>query len=108
MSNLPPYDGDVVRLDSDWEIIARHDQQNLFHDVTAKDLAYVIFTSGSTGKPKGVMNTHQGICNRLLWMQDAFKLTEFDRVLQKTALSFDVSVWEFFWPLLVGFYSKRY
>ena len=102
MSNLLPYDGDVVRLDSDWEIIARHDQQNLFHDVTAKDLAYVIFTSGSTGKPKGVMNTHQGICNRLLWMQDAFKLTEFDRVLQKTALSFDVSVWELFWPLLNG------
>src|SRR5262245_2896653 len=48
------------------------------------------------------MNLHQGICNRLLWMQDAYRLTQADRVLQKTPLSFDVSVWEFFWPLLVG------
>ncbi|MGF1938165.1 MAG: non-ribosomal peptide synthetase [Nostoc sp. ChiQUE02] len=66
------------------------------------DLAYVIYTSGSTGKPKGAMNTHQGICNRLLWMQDAYKLNATDSVLQKTPFSFDVSVWEFFWPLLTG------
>jgi amino acid adenylation domain-containing protein len=92
----------VVRLDSDWEIVAKHDQQNLLHDITAEDLAYVIFTSGSTGTPKGATNTHRGICNRLLWMQNAFKLTEFDRVLQKTPFSFDVSVWELFWPLLNG------
>ena len=67
-----------------------------------ENLAYVIYTSGSTGKPKGVMNTHRGICNRLLWMQDAFQLTGFDRILQKTPFSFDVSVWECFWPLLNG------
>ena len=101
-SNFPEYDGDVVCLDSDSDIIGKYDQQNPFHDGTAEDLAYVIFTSGSTGKPKGVMITHQSICNRLLWMQDAFRLTEFDRVLQKTAFSFDVSVWEIFWPLLNG------
>ncbi|NET37229.1 MAG: amino acid adenylation domain-containing protein, partial [Cyanothece sp. SIO1E1] len=65
-------------------------------------LAYLIYTSGSTGQPKGVMNTHQGICNRLLWMQDTYQLTTADRVLQKTPFSFDVSVWEFFWPLLTG------
>jgi len=69
---------------------------------TADDLAYVIYTSGSTGKPKGAMNTHRAICNRLLWMQDAYQLTQSDRVLQKTPFSFDVSVWEFFWPLLTG------
>jgi amino acid adenylation domain-containing protein len=69
---------------------------------TAEDLAYVIFTSGSTGNPKGAMNTHRGICNRSLWMQDAFRLTKFDRVLQKAPFSFDVSVWEIFWPLLNG------
>jgi microcystin synthetase protein McyA len=62
----------------------------------------MIYTSGSTGKPKGAMNTHQGICNRLLWMQNQYGLTEADKVLQKTPFSFDVSVWEFFWPLLVG------
>jgi acyl-coenzyme A synthetase/AMP-(fatty) acid ligase/aryl carrier-like protein len=48
------------------------------------------------------MNIHRGICNRLLWMQDAYKLTPADRVLQKTTFSFDVSVWEFFWPLMFG------
>jgi amino acid adenylation domain-containing protein len=65
-------------------------------------LAYVIFTSGSTGVPKGVMIPHRGIVNRLLWMQEAYGLTSEDRVLQKTPFTFDVSVWEFFWPLLVG------
>jgi amino acid adenylation domain-containing protein len=66
------------------------------------DLAYVIYTSGSTGRPKGVMVPHAGIVNRLLWMQDAYGLTAADRVLQKTPISFDVSVWELFWPLIVG------
>ncbi|MGW1753126.1 non-ribosomal peptide synthase/polyketide synthase [Streptomyces mirabilis] len=64
--------------------------------------AYVIYTSGSTGRPKGVTIPHQGITNRLLWMQDAYRLTADDRVLQKTPSSFDVSVWEFFWPLITG------
>ena len=66
------------------------------------NLAYIIFTSGSTGKPKGAMNTHGGICNRLLWMQQQYQLTSADRVLQKTPFGFDVSVWEFFWPLITG------
>jgi amino acid adenylation domain-containing protein len=65
-------------------------------------LAYVIFTSGSTGEPKGVMIPHRGIVNRLLWMQEAYRLTGSDRVLQKTPFAFDVSVWEFFWPLITG------
>ncbi|MFD8783727.1 amino acid adenylation domain-containing protein [Kitasatospora sp. NPDC059599] len=64
--------------------------------------AYVIYTSGSTGRPKGVVTTHRGIVNRLRWMQDAYRLTEADRVLQKTPYSFDVSVWELFWPLITG------
>jgi amino acid adenylation domain-containing protein len=67
-----------------------------------EDPAYVIFTSGSTGRPKGAINTHRGICNRLLWMQQAFQLRADDVVLQKTPYSFDVSTWEFFWPLIVG------
>ncbi|WOB49453.1 amino acid adenylation domain-containing protein [Xanthomonas hydrangeae] len=65
-------------------------------------LAYVIYTSGSTGTPKGAMNTHRGVVNRLLWMQDTYALTPDDVVLQKTPISFDVSVWELFWPLLSG------
>ncbi|CDR01299.1 non-ribosomal peptide synthetase [Streptomyces iranensis] len=64
--------------------------------------AYVLFTSGSTGRPKGVMVSHAGIVNRLAWMQEQYGLTADDRVLQKTPAGFDVSVWEFFWPLLHG------
>ncbi len=71
-------------------------------DVSPDNLAYVIYTSGSTGRPKGAMLSHRGIGNRLLWMQDAYGLRDHDRVLQKTPYSFDVSVWEFFWPLIVG------
>lgn len=66
---------------------------------------YMIYTSGSTGRPKGVVNRHDALANRLHWMQSAFPLAggaEADRVLQKTPYSFDVSVWEFFWPLMTG------
>ncbi|MBV9792209.1 MAG: amino acid adenylation domain-containing protein, partial [Chloroflexi bacterium] len=70
--------------------------------LTPDNLAYMIYTSGSTGQPKGAMNSHRAIVNRLLWMQDAYQLCSDDRVLQKTPFSFDVSVWEFFWPLLTG------
>lgn len=66
------------------------------------DPAYVIFTSGSTGRPKGAMNSHRGIVNRLQWMQQEYQLTADDRVMQKTPYSFDVSVWEFYWPLMTG------
>ncbi|WP_228803714.1 amino acid adenylation domain-containing protein [Nocardia higoensis] len=65
-------------------------------------LAYVLFTSGSTGTPKGVGISHAAIVNRLLWMQHEYPLDETDAVLQKTPATFDVSVWEFFWPLQVG------
>jgi len=65
-------------------------------------LAYVIYTSGSTGHPKGVMNEHSGSVNRLRWMQERYGLTASDAVLQKTPFSFDVWMWEFFWPLMTG------
>ncbi len=64
--------------------------------------AYAIYTSGSTGRPKGAVVPHRGIVNRLLWMQETYGLDAGDRVLQKTPFSFDVSVWEFFWPLISG------
>ncbi|MRE80214.1 enterobactin non-ribosomal peptide synthetase EntF [Citrobacter braakii] len=64
--------------------------------------AYIIFTSGSTGRPKGVMVGQTAIVNRLLWMQNHYPLTADDVVAQKTPCSFDVSVWEFFWPFIAG------
>ena len=71
-------------------------------EISPKQAAYMIYTSGSTGRPKGAILTHEAIRNRLQWMQDTFLLTENDRVLQKTPYTFDVSVWEFFWPLMHG------
>jgi amino acid adenylation domain-containing protein len=65
-------------------------------------LAYVIYTSGSTGKPKGVLVEHRGVVNRLVWMQRTYGLSNAEAVLQKTPFGFDVSVWEFFWPLFTG------
>ncbi|MEA5603241.1 non-ribosomal peptide synthetase [Nostoc sp. UHCC 0252] len=102
VQSLPLHQAHVVCLDAILETIADRNEANPVSGVTTDNLAYIIYTSGSTGKPKGVMNTHRGICNRLLWMQDAYQLTPVDRVLQKTPFSFDVSVWEFFWPLLTG------
>ena len=71
-------------------------------DLQPGNLAYMIYTSGSTGRPKGAANSHEGLHNRLAWMQDAYRLGGDDVVLQKTPFGFDVSVWEFFWPLITG------
>jgi len=70
--------------------------------VASTSLAYIMFTSGTTGSPKGVMIEHGSVVNRLQWMQKTFPLQPHDRILQKTNYIFDVSVWEFFWPLLNG------
>ena len=102
VDKLPENQAQSICLDSGWEVIARESDTNLGDGASADNPAYVIYTSGSTGQPKGVINTHRSICNRLLWMQDAYDLEAQDRVLQKTPFSFDVSVWEFFWPLLNG------
>ncbi|MFL0337828.1 enterobactin synthase subunit F [Stenotrophomonas maltophilia] len=71
-------------------------------DPAPSDAAYVIYTSGSTGEPKGVVIEHRAIVNRLLWMREHYGVRADDRVLQKTPATFDVSVWEFFLPLLCG------
>jgi len=68
----------------------------------ADHLAYVIYTSGSTGEPKGVKCHHKGITNRLNWMNQDYPITEKDTLIQKTPITFDVSLWELFWPLQVG------
>ncbi|RKG75429.1 amino acid adenylation domain-containing protein, partial [Corallococcus exercitus] len=103
VARLPAGDGvPVLRLDSQWAEVARQPSGTPPAVASEDALAYVIFTSGSTGRPKGAMNAHVGIVNRLLWMQGAQPLSPDDVVLQKTPYSFDVSVWEFFWPLMTG------
>jgi len=68
----------------------------------AENLAYVIYTSGSSGTPKGAMVTHGGVLNSLQWKQQRYGLSEQDAFLMHTSLNFDPSVWEVFWPLMVG------
>ncbi|HEY5029336.1 MAG TPA: amino acid adenylation domain-containing protein, partial [Candidatus Angelobacter sp.] len=102
VKELPPDSGTLVKVDADWPQISQESQENLNVRMDLDNLAYVIYTSGSTGGPKGPMNTHGGILNRLLWMQERFGLKEDDRVLQKTPICFDISLWEFLWPLMVG------
>jgi amino acid adenylation domain-containing protein len=101
-NQLPAAAKDVHLLDATWKAYGDEAGNDLEDIGTPENLAYVIFTSGSTGRPKGAMNEHRGICNRLLWMQEQYGLCADDRILQKTPFSFDVSVWEFFWPLLAG------
>jgi amino acid adenylation domain-containing protein/thioester reductase-like protein len=71
-------------------------------EVRPDNVCYLIYTSGSTGKPKGVLVEHRALVNRIHWMQKCYRLTPADVVLQKTPYSFDVSVWEFFWPTMTG------
>ncbi|MCW4351913.1 non-ribosomal peptide synthase/polyketide synthase [Hoyosella sp. YIM 151337] len=93
---------EIDRLDLsgyDTEPITDRERRGPIH---TDNTAYVIYTSGSTGRPKGVAVSHRAIVNRLLWMQAEYQLTPRDVVLQKTPFTFDVSVWEFFWPLEIG------
>lgn len=95
-------EGTIVVVDTERDRIHDMSEHNLLVTVDPDSVAYIIYTSGSTGKPKGVMIPHKGITNRILWMQEKYQLTLNDLVLQKTPYTFDVSVWEFFWPLATG------
>ncbi|WP_315833218.1 non-ribosomal peptide synthase/polyketide synthase [Bradyrhizobium prioriisuperbiae] len=78
------------------------DSSNLGLSIHPESLAYVIYTSGSTGIPKGTGCSHGALAGRLGWMQAEYDLRDSETLLQKTPVSFDVSVWEMFWPLAVG------
>ena len=101
LDQLPQTGARMICLD-DWSAIAGESDQNPAVNVSGDNSIYMIYTSGSTGQPKGALNTHAGLFNRLTWMQQQYELTPDDRVLQKTPFSFDVSVWEFFWPVMTG------
>lgn len=101
-ASLPNSSAELILLDAIADKLQDEDRTNFANEATPDNLAYVIYTSGSTGKPKGVMISHRSICNRLLWTQNLFPLSAADTVLQKTAYSFDASVWEIFVPLFAG------
>ncbi|WP_423194301.1 amino acid adenylation domain-containing protein [Cupriavidus sp. H18C2] len=100
---MPPLSHAITPLDL--RAAAGHDDADAGNPAPAlspEHLAYIIYTSGSTGRPKGAANRHGALFNRLWWMQRQYRLDGADTVLQKTPFSFDVSVWEFFWPLMTG------
>src|SRR5581483_2082092 len=101
-SALSDFAGKIVSLDGARAQFLDESQENPQPAAQGHHAAYVIYTSGSTGAPKGVVNVHDGLRNRIQWMQHAYCLTASDRVLQKTPYTFDVSVWEFLWPLSSG------
>ena len=93
----------VLCLDTDWEAISGEREENpVAVEVGTANLAYVIYTSGSTGQPKGVQVTHGAVNNHMLWMREQVPLIATDRLLQKTAFTFDASIWEFFLPWMCG------
>jgi acyl-coenzyme A synthetase/AMP-(fatty) acid ligase/acyl carrier protein len=98
----PEVMSEIIRLDSDWELISQESGTNPDSRVRDENLAFITSTSGSTGEPKRVMITHCGLRNQLRGMQEAVGLTEADRVLQQCRLSIGASKWETLWPLLAG------
>lgn len=94
------YEGDLLLLDDAG--LYEQDGGDLEQVIDSRQLAYVLYTSGSTGRPKGVAIEHHSVINRIEWMQKAYPLQPGDVVLQKTPITFDVSVWELFWWSLAG------
>ena len=101
---LVPAGTRVLSLDTEWREVLAGSVAGATPapGVRPEHLCYVIYTSGSTGRPKGVLVEHRALVNRIHWMQRRYELEAGDTVLQKTPYSFDVSVWEFFWPLMAG------
>ena len=102
VGKLPPHSARVVCLDSDWQEIALHSNENPSSTVSPNNLAYVIYTSGSTGKPKGVQICHQSVVNFLTFMRLTPGLTQQDIFLAVTTISFDIAALELYLPLIVG------
>ena len=99
---LPKHQAKTVCLDSDWQAIALHYQQNPASGVTPENRAYAIYTSGSTGKPKGVEICHESLVNFLVSMNRYLELTNLDTFNAITTISFDIAALELYLPLIVG------
>ncbi len=102
LETIPDSRAKVVVLDADWHEIAKKESENPVHTGGPENLAYVIYTSGSTGKPKGVQIPHRAVVNFLTSMSHTPGMTEADRLLSVTTLSFDIAGLEIYLPLIVG------
>ncbi|MCG8697574.1 MAG: AMP-binding protein, partial [Bacteroidales bacterium] len=101
LSKNLPSEITILCLD-EWSTLSSYPTENPSWTIHPHDLAYTIFTSGSTGTPKGVMVEHESLINQMRWMQSTYPAGPHYRVMQKTPFTFDVSLMEFFWPLITG------
>ncbi|MBZ4411223.1 amino acid adenylation domain-containing protein [Myxococcus sp. XM-1-1-1] len=102
LSRLPETRAKVVRLDSDWDELARNGRENLGRQATPANLAYIIYTSGSTGRPKGALIEHRGLTNYLAWCTRAYEVANGDGAPVITSIGFDATITGLFAPLWVG------
>ncbi|MEG4228700.1 amino acid adenylation domain-containing protein [Microcoleus sp. N9_B2] len=102
VESLPKYQGRIVCLDTEWEIIERQSEENPGYSLTPENLAYVIYTSGSTGRPKGVAIEHRNAVALLDWAREVFTREDLAGVLASTSICFDLSVFELFVTLSWG------
>jgi len=93
---------EALCLDEDWDEVELRSRSRPDSGVCGDNVAYVMYTSGSTGRPKGALIRHAGISSHMQWMQRDFPMGPADSVIQKTPISFDASIWEFYAPLYVG------
>lgn len=100
LKKLSITDGSLVVMNQ-LESVLKEQSADFTPQAKADSLAYIIYTSGSTGVPKGVKISHRAVNNHMLWMADEFQFDESEKILQKTPLSFDPSVWEMF----ISFYT---
>ncbi|MEG3918020.1 amino acid adenylation domain-containing protein [Microcoleus sp. T3_A4] len=102
VDRLAQHEVQVVCLDTQWEAIAQHSEENTACGVNAENLAYVIYTSGSTGKPKGVTIQHRSLVNYTTAVNIEYEIEKYDRILQFSSISFDVSAEEIYTSLSSG------
>src|ERR1041384_997395 len=96
LEEFPEFDGTVICLDTDWEVIKGHPDSNPLRTVKPENLAYLIYTSGSTGTPKGVLIEHRSLSKYVAFAIGEFRITPADRVLQFASSSFDTSAEEIY------------